>query len=343
LTSRLRATWPLLVIGLLAAPRVEAAPDEIQPSAAPPLESSRPVSGTASADADPDAARKAEAEALRQRALSDYDAGDYAAARREFERANAVLSSFHLLYNLGVVSMALADPASAHAYFERCLAKAGNDLPEERRLEIERQLQELAARTALLYITVSSSGALVLLDEQNVGVSPLAAPVRHNPGPVRVSARLPEGRNVSQTVNLAAGQTSRVDLDFTVPAPHFEARPVAPPEHQQRHVPWAGWAATAALTTGAVVAGLEALSAQHSYERPFESIGTTRAELDRLDTRTTRWSVAADTLTGAAIVVGAYSLYLMLRDAPVTPSANNASNKFSLQLQSQRASLGIRF
>ncbi len=334
------AAWKIgqcLLISLLFVRGAAADPAAAPP--APPVgaQSAAPV---VALDPDSDSGRRAEAEALRLRALQYYDAGDYEAARRDFERANQLRSSFRLLYNLGVVSLALSDPASAYDYFERCLASAGSDLPEERRSGLAQQLQVLSARTALLTIAVDTAGAIVLLDDQVIGVAPLAGPVRRNPGTLRVSARLPDGRSVSRSVGLAAGQALRLELDLIVPPPPLIYSAKVSPARQ---VPWAGWAATAALATGAVVAGLEALSTQRSYERSIANIGTSRAELDRLDTRTTRWSVTADTLTGAAILVGAYSLYLSLRPARTPSSASHNLKPFPIGLQADRSGLGISF
>src|SRR4051794_27417826 len=78
----------------------------------------------------------AEAEQCRQRALRFYDSGNFAAAREEFLRAQRLLPSFRLLYNLGVVSMALGDSASAYDYFDRYLSQGGDEIPSETRTEI---------------------------------------------------------------------------------------------------------------------------------------------------------------------------------------------------------------
>ena len=287
-----------------------------------------------------DAARKAEAEGLRLRALQHYDAHEYRAAREDFERANQLLPSFRLLYNLGVVSLALADAASAYDYFQRGLVLGGAELSEEKRSAIERQLQELEARTALLTVAVDTPGALVLVGDLSLGNSPLGRAIRLNPGPIRVVARLPDGRNAEKTVVLVAGQASQLGLALNAPTAIL-VHPTAP--RPQRPLPWVGWTTTVVLATGATIAGIEALSAQHDHEQAIANIGASRAELDRLDTRATRWSVAADTLTTAAIVVGAYSLYLTLRRAPVAQSAHSTSGAFSPQLQSQRAGLTFSF
>src|SRR4051812_27183379 len=112
-------TWPLLVAALLW-PQSSSAQAQVNEVAPEPVGAPSTETAQSPDDTDPAAARKAEADALRLRALSYYDAGDYVAARREFERANQLLPSFRLLYNLGIISLALTDAASAYGYFERC-------------------------------------------------------------------------------------------------------------------------------------------------------------------------------------------------------------------------------
>jgi eukaryotic-like serine/threonine-protein kinase len=329
-----KVAWAVVVVGLACSAAAKADP-LVNASAtdAAPATSSAEVPSTPPAESDPEAARRAEAELVRLRALNYYDAGDYSAARREFERAN------QLLYNLGVVSLALRDPASAYDYFQRCLAQGRQELPEDRRSELEKQLQDLSKETVLLTVTVNLPGALILIDDQRVAEAPLAAPLRRNPGTARVVARLADGRTLTRNVELVSGQAAQVNLEFAIAPPLLYPAPATRPE---RHVPWVGWAATAVLATGAVVAGVQAISAQNSYQTAIGSIGTSRAELDQLDAKTTRWSVTADVLTGAAVVAGAFSLYLTLRHPP-SASANSGLKNFSLQLQTQRVGLGMRF
>ena len=277
-------------------------------------------------------ARRDEAEQRRLRALAFYDSGDYAAARSEFAHANQLMPSFRLLYNLGVVSLDLADPAGAYDYFERYLAEGGELVPPETRTEVLGQLHTLAAHVVTVAIYVDTPGATVLVDENPVGVTPLARALHVNPGTRRLSVRMQSGRAQSKTLELSSGDSIRVA--FTL------ALPPAPPAGPRQRIFWPGWAGTAALTAGAVFAGFEALSAQHDYQHQFDTI-TSRGELDHLDTRATRWSLAADTLASTAIIVGVYSLYMTLRRAPAQTDAANSTADFSLLSNQARA--GIRF
>lgn len=304
-----------------------AAPEDSPAAGAAPATAPTPLPET------PETARRAEAEERRQRALQFYDAGDYPAALAEFQRANQLMPSFRLLYNLGVVSLALADSASAYDYFQSYLTQGGSAVPAETRAGVQSQLRDLAAQIATLTVLIDTVGTEVFVDERSLGVSPLAGPVHVNAGSHLLSARLRGAQSVSRRLELRGGETARVELKLAI----TRKRPIA----ARKTVPWVGWASTAVLAAGAGFAGLEALAAQRSYQQTFDSV-TTRPGLDRSDSRAKGWSIAADTLDGAAVVVGAYSLYLTLRH-PAQQLSSLAPGQLALHLSPGRACLGLSF
>jgi len=309
--------------------RVRAAPEDAPPRGASPAAEAPLLAATT-----PDASRKAEAEERRQRALQFYDAGDYQAALGEFERANQLMPSFRLLYNLGVVSMALGDSASAYDYFQSYLTQGGGAVPADARAGVVSQLRDLAAQIATLTVLVDTAGAEVLVDERSIGVAPLVGPVHLNAGSHLVRARLRGAPSASRRLELAGGENARVALKLTI----ADRKPVA----SRKTTPWVGWGSTAVLAAGAGFAGLEALSAQHTYHQRFESF-TTRAELDQSRSRATAWSIAADTLGGAAVVVGVYSLYLTLKHVPAEKLSSLAPGKVAVRLSATRACFSVSF
>jgi hypothetical protein len=328
-----RILW-FAVVAMLWAGAAAAAPGNAAHDAAEPVDATSPPT-TPAVPAVPVEPQKGEAEQHRQRALRFYDAGNYGAARAEFERANQLMASFRLLYNLGVVSMALGDSASAYDFFRRYLDEGGSGVPPEMRAEIELQLRDLSEHIATLVVLVDTPGAEVFVDDTPIGISPLAVPVHVNAGTRRVSARHSQRQADSQSVQLSEGETVRVRLTLAVPPPK-----VQPPG---RPIFWAGWATTTALAGGAVLAGLEALAAQRQYQEQRGTVGTLREELDRSNARATGWSVAADTLGGAAIVVGAYSLYMTLRHTPAQRLAVAGSGSFALRLRPNQAIVALSF
>jgi hypothetical protein len=70
-----------------------------------------------------------------------------------------------------------------------------------------------------------------------------------------------------------------------------------------------GWIATGAVTAGAVTFGLLANKEADDLKRARDSFPTTSAVLNHDANLTTAYSVAADALTAAAVVVGGITLF----------------------------------
>lgn len=332
MTARFSA--PILLAAWLLAPLARAQ----TASELPPL----PVAPEPSAEPQPNAApelpppapspidpRREGAEQHRLRAIRFYDARNFSAAREEFLTAYQLVPSHRLLYNLGVVSMALGDSASAYDYFERCLRDGGDWVPPARRAEIEAQLRDLESHVAALTIRVDVHGAELSIDGRKLGVAPLTKPVRLNAGTHEVLARS-LGRSSRRRIVVSGGQTAFVAFSLSPPQHR-------PPADASRTRPWlwVGWASTGVLTAGAIFTGLKALDAQSDYEAEFGRIDADRAELDRLDSRASRWALTTDVLGGAALLSGAVSLYFTLeRPRPGTEAQKSQlrSNRFDFAL-----------
>lgn len=320
----LRPRLPIAVVLLLLLLLLRVAPAVAE-------EPAQKLPETTATDAAPDP-RKVEAEERRLRALRLYDSGNYSAARGEFERANQLMPSFRLLYNLGVVCMALGDTAAAYDFFDRYLVEGGSQIAPDLRAEVELQVQDLREQIATVTVLVDSPGSQIFVDETLVGNAPLTRPLHVNVGFRKIWARSPGARTASRSLALAGGQSVRVELEVAAP-PRKDASPPT-------KVFWAGWAATAVLAAGATFTGVEALASQREYQRTIGAVGTTRAELDALDSRTTRWSVATDVLGVAALAIGSYSLYVTLR-RPDSPQKRAATP--GVQVLGSQVRLTVRF
>ena len=71
----------------------------------------------------------------------------------------------------------------------------------------------------------------------------------------------------------------------------------------------AGWVATGILAGGAVTFGLLARSESNDLQQVRRQFPTTADALDHLANRTRTFSIIADSLTAAALVVGGITLY----------------------------------
>lgn len=294
-----------------------------------------------------DAERLKEASERYGRALRSYDDGNYDAALVEFQRAYEIAPTFRILYNLGVVSLALRDYASALTYFERYLAEGGGQVSTEQRSEVERKMRDLAAHVGQIEVTVNVERAEIRVDDRVIGTSPLRGPLRLNAGARRISARAPGRLPDSRFVDLAGGDRLQVELSLVDPRAERSAasspaqRPDAPEptETVARPFPWLPWAGTALLAGAAIYTGLEALGTHSDYEDARERPGTSRHTLDRLDRKATRLGLAADVFGLGALALGAYSVYVTLNEPHDEPKNQALKPRYELGFGPNRVTL----
>jgi hypothetical protein len=85
----------------------------------------------------------------------------------------------------------LGDLVAAHAAYARYLDLHGPKLPAAKKKTAQARLDELEGKTGLLALEVSEAGAQIAVDGEDVGTSPLAAPLRLPVGPHRVRVSKP--------------------------------------------------------------------------------------------------------------------------------------------------------
>ncbi|MCU0681659.1 MAG: hypothetical protein MUF34_05290 [Polyangiaceae bacterium] len=322
----------VLVLALAAAGAAQAAPPT--PSASPPQ-------GTGSVD---------EAREHYERGLQLFRDGAFDGALTEFLRAYELAPSYRLFYFIGHTHRQLNDFAPALRAFEQYLKDGGREIQAKRRSEVEREIAQLRKRVGRIEIVASEPGAAILVDDRNVGTSPLEGPIVANVGQRRVVA-VKDGRQSPPAIASVSGdESTKVELQLppavTAPASanpavpsHQGKAPPALPAPSERRVPWVGWAVTGALATGAVVTGVLALSASGDLQSERDSTDATRNALDSDRGRTTGFAVATDLLAVGALVAGGVSLYLTLK--PPSPNVG-AAPATSLRFGVGPGSLGLR-
>lgn len=299
----------------------------VRPAAAqavPPTPSSSPPQGTGSVD---------EAREHYERGLQLFRDGAFDGALTEFLRAYELAPSYRLFYFIGHTHRQLNDFAPALRAFEQYLKDGGREIQAKRRVEVEREIAQLRKRVGRIEIVASEPGAAILVDDRNVGTSPLDGPVVANVGQRKVVA-VKDGRQSPPAVasvsgdestkvelQIPAAATAAVSVNPSEPGGKGKAPPISP-SSPERRVPWVGWAVTGALATGAVVTGVLALSASGDLQSERDSTDATRNALDGDRGRTTGFAVATDLLAVGALVAGGVSLYLTLK--PPAPGVGAA-------------------
>jgi len=279
-----------------------------------------------------------------QRGVALYGEADYRAALVEFKRAYTTSPNVAVLYNVGETEYQLQDYASALTTFERYLAEAGASEPH--RGEVEGTLDVLRARVGHLNVTTTPPGADITVDDVSVGRTPFDKTLLVSIGRRRIVAALAGRPTVTRTVDVAAEDTVPVTLvlpSAESPSPNPMLSLTSPKVESASSSSSAGptlrllgWITTGASVAGAATFGILAMNASSSLQAARGTYPTTSATLSSDASLTTTYSIVADSLTAAAILVGGITLYSTL--ASSSSSSSSASKRGSAA--TTRVSLG---
>jgi tetratricopeptide (TPR) repeat protein len=288
------------------------------------------------------------------RGVKYYEGGDFRWALLEFQRAFGISGNYRILYNLGRVSQELNQYAEATKAFEDYLRLGGDDIEEERRKEVERELESLRPRTARLKIAVNVEGAEVLVDNHVVGRSPLEKGVLVDVGEHFVAVKHPGYVQADKKIVLAAGDDIEEDVTLrkAVAAQkvklhrplviHEREGPSQPPaEDSLSFAAKATWMGTGVLALGAGVTGTLALLEARKLGDLRDSLGSTQEERDSTQHKAEILALTADGLAGAALLTGIAAVYLTLDSG--SNSAPEQETGASVALQGTRINFTYRY
>jgi hypothetical protein len=167
------AATPPVVAGVAAGPPKKGAPPKAAPKAAVP--------DPAKAEAKkPDDTKKQEAAQRFDRGLELFDQGDNAGALAEFKRTYEILPNPMVLYNIGLVYAAMLRPVESVDALEPAIAGGGLGVKQLERAK--QTLTDQKARIGRLSVTTTPDGAHVEVDNVEVAITPLTAPIRVSEG-----------------------------------------------------------------------------------------------------------------------------------------------------------------
>lgn len=151
--------------------------------------------------------------------------GAYEGALQEFNAAYTISPQFAVLYNIGQAQVALDHPTQAIEVLGKYLSEGKERIPEARRQKVQAQMASLSSRLAALSIKTDRSGAYISIDGREVGVTPLADPVRVDPGTHTISVKMDGIPVLFRVAILRAAE--RQTLQLEVPAPSSKAATAA--------------------------------------------------------------------------------------------------------------------
>jgi tetratricopeptide (TPR) repeat protein len=270
-----------------------------------------------------------------ERGATLYGEANYQAALVEFKRAYALSPNTETLYNVAETQYQLQDYAGARSTFIRYLADAGPS--GKHKAEVETNLDVLRGRVGRVHIVTVPPGADVSIDDQPVGRTPLDDGLVVSVGRRRIVASIAGRPAATRTVEVAAEDNVSVALELpaepTAPLPASGNTPVTsalashPPLEADRGalrsratLRTVGFVATGVLAAGAIGSGILALKESSELRSARDVYPTSSSTLKHDSDLTLTYSVLADALTGAALLVGASSLISTLvsraSDAP---------------------------
>ena len=131
--------------------------------------------------ADP-AQTTAEAIALFHKGIEAFAKENYPDALLFFTQSYELNPNPNVLYNIGMCHRALFEYAASVETLQEYLDVKGGSVPTAEKKEIKRIIAEMEKSLATLEIAVSTSGAGVRIDGEDVGLSPLPGSFRLDPG-----------------------------------------------------------------------------------------------------------------------------------------------------------------
>jgi tetratricopeptide (TPR) repeat protein len=289
----------------------------------------------------------AEAKQRFDRGFELYDEGEYPLALIEFNRAYELVPNYRVLYNIGQVSIQLGQYANALRALTAYRQKGGQELSQERREAVARDLQMLERRTAFLLITTNVPGAEVLVDDVSVGKTPLDPALLVDAGVHRITVRRDGYQQRTSSVTLAGGDEQTLALTLDV-QPEDKTTIVLrdrPKEDNTQTLIIAGWVSTGALAAGAIVTGLMGASEAKELKRlrasePEEDVDLA-SQLDSSKSKAGTLLLASDIFSGAALIVGGLSLWITLSPAEKPASTTPSDTALNLRLGYQEGQLKL--
>jgi hypothetical protein len=254
------------------------------------------------------------------RGVKLFEDGDFKLALVEFKRSYEAVPDFRTLFNIGQVHFQLGNFAEARRTLLRYMKEGGTRIPEQRRKDVERDLDALKIRTAYVTIVTNVAEADVAIDGEHIGRAPLGEKLLVNGGPHTITIAKQGFLSERRDIALAGLEERSLEIRLApTPAPEVKVDSGLGPV-------WIGWAATAALAAGTVGTGVAWQSAKSDLA-DTKSRPTTRAELDqKAETVDTRRNIAT-ALGAATLVTAAVTLYFTITRKPAlsggtTPALN---------------------
>ncbi len=250
-----------------------------------------------------------------------YDENDFAGALVEFKRAYEISKDWHILFNIAQASFQAQNYAAALTAFQQYENEGGAGLAKDRKKYCDGEIEKLKGRVAKLEIVSNVPGAEVSVDDEKVGVTPLAEPVVVSQGKRKITLTLKGRIPETKTIELAGRDSQR--LEFELKEEDKAPPPPPPPVATHKKIPWVLWGVTGGIAVGAVATGIVALVFSSDAKSKLDTYGATKSDIDGAQTRALAMGITTDILIGCTAVAAGVALVLTLtaKSEPVDQAA----------------------
>jgi hypothetical protein len=275
---------------------------------------------------------RAEAESRFKKGVELFQEADFQGSLVEFKRSYECVPNYNVLYNIGQVYFQLKDYANALKTLQQYLDAGGSRVPATRKSQVDKDIEQLKDRVALVSIRVNVTGAEVSVDDVSIGTSPFTQPVLVSTGRRRFSAAKDGYSIARETKEIASGDASEVTLTLNEAKPGDPQLPPSgdgpnqdpntggtppitppPPDDGKSYVvPGILWGVTGASAIAWGVVGGLALSSNGTLGELKRTEGRTPEEIDSKANSTSTLAIVSDVLMGTTIVAAGFATFFTI-------------------------------
>lgn len=259
----------------------------------------------------------------------------YSRALESFKKSYELRPHWALHYNMGLCYEKLELYAKARRELDAYLTKGREKVPPARKEAILKKLDRLDMMIGELTVDVGVEGAVVSVDGEEVGTTPLDAPVPLDQGEHRIEVSKEGYESWEGTVVIERGEGRALELDLAASASTGKGLAGKHAAFGKREdglvpdwVPWTGIALGAALLAAGVGTGAAAIEKNGEYEDAYDAYGekleqgtatledyeSTGKKMDNLEDEREKCGKASTGLFIAGGLIGAAAAVLLILD-----------------------------
>lgn len=242
-----------------------------------------------------------------------FEEGKYEQAAIAFERAYELKPSYKILYNIGQAQNQLGHYAATLKAYTHYLAAGGDEIDAKRVKEVKGEIARLNTLVGILIVESETRGAVVYVDDERQGKTPLKSPVFVDLGKHTVVVKRGAEELHREAVKVAGGQrvTIRTAAEGDEPAvseePAVEPSPMTAPQDEgpARVWTWVAFGVGGAAAVAAGITGGVAASKKSTLEDNCPNKQCPQSEWDTLDSANTLATTASVLIAVAGVGLAA--------------------------------------